>query len=219
VIQERDHLPRVSLSQWGESYEIGPVVVVAIHLDVQSSAALARADLRGWMSFDDLQLRRVARRVSQIVPFESVVLSPRKWNTLLGKLHDRDRLLNWSYRRALTSILNCYVDCSFATFDYHSPAFAVLTTELPRSAALTLSYRGSRESDLGLAAAGVLAKATFVRSLEELSTKTGQSFPPLAVDLSPFLATFLEASGAPALLEIAKKDDPRVREVLKPKVS
>ena len=204
-------LPRVCLSQFGDAEAFGPLVACAVLLDSISVRALADLSRTEWPGMPAPALSRTARRVSQVVPFETVQLTPRKYNTLLNKMTTRVKVLNWAYKKALGGLLERYREAGAATFDLHAPAFAVLGADLPR--AVPLIFRGLDEVDPGLAAAGVLARAHFEKGLSDLERKLAEVLPRGA-DPGAALVRIFERGGAPMVLQTAKRDDPRVMQVI-----
>jgi ribonuclease HIII len=211
---EGDILPRAVVSQWGEGAAVGPAVVTTIYLDALALAALSPLDLSRWPDLDEARVGKLARRIAQIVPYESVILPPRRWNILVKRLADRDRVLNWAYRRSLSTILEKYPDCRVATFDSYSPGFALVEGELPGHGRAVLVYRPTRSPDVGQAAAGVLARGTFIRSTSELARRLGLEPPGPRDEPALFLTRWIEEKGEPAVLTLAKRDDARVQAAL-----
>jgi ribonuclease HIII len=209
-----DPLPRTGISQWGEELLLGPVVATAVYLDSRGARALAGLDGLDWEALSGRVLAREARRVSLVVPHDSVILLPRKWNSLYSKLHDRPRILNWAYRTALSAILTRYAGCVSVAFDHRCPAFAVLETELPGGSGPPLAYRGVRTPDLACAAAGIVARAAFVSARDELARELGERLPESIEDAAILLKRLHGAGGAQALLAVAKRDHPAARALL-----
>jgi ribonuclease HIII len=207
------------LSQWGEDSAIGPSVVAAVYVDPGAERALAHLVKANWPEWPPAMLSSTARKVGMVVPYETVVLVPRKWNTLLNKMTSRDRLLNWAYRAALRVMLERYTDCTTVQFDHRSPCFAILEGEIPRGDRTALVYTGPNQLDAGLAAAGILARAVFRRTLSLMERELGKPLPLPPEDPSPFLAGLFEAQGSPVLLRYAKKDAPATASVLAKRVA
>lgn len=212
---EGDRLPRVCLAQYGEGEVFGPVIAVAVRIDAQSAMALGDLTRDGWTRMSAAEISRTARRLSAVVPYAPVQLTPRKYNTLFNKLSaNRTRVLNWVYKTALTEMLSLWPDCSVACYDLHAPGFAVLATDLPRTTALV--FKASDEVDPGLAAAGVLARAYFEKILADLQRKAGEGLPRHADAADAVLASLFDKGGGALVLQMAKKDDPRVQRVIAP---
>ena len=209
-------MPRVCLAQYGEAEAFGPLIACAVMLDARAATALADLGRDAWPRMSAGEISRAARRVSAVVPYQPVQLTPRKYNTLLNKVTGRERVLNWAYKTALTSILSLYPDCRVACFDVHAPGFAVLTTDLPRGTGLSLVYRAPDEADPGLAAAGLLARAYFEKVCADLERKAGEALPRGDGDVGPVLARLFDRGGGPMVLQMAKRDDPRVQLVIAP---
>jgi ribonuclease HIII len=213
--REGELLPRVCLSQYGEALAFGPLVVCAVLLDARSAAALADLSRTGWPGMAPDLLRRTARRVSLVVPYDHVELAPRKYNTLVAKMSsNRNRVLNWAYKKALEGMLTRYPEAAACAFDLHAPAFAVLAQDIPRGDSVSLVYRGLDEEDPGLAAAGVLARAHYEKGLAQVARKIGHELPGPEVAPDDALARVHAAGGMPLVLQVAKRDDPRVERVI-----
>lgn len=211
---EADGLPRICLAQYGEAHAFGPIVTCAVMLDEVSAVALADLSRTDWTQMSAIALSRAARRISAVVPYEPVQLTPRKFNTLLNKVSGRGKVLNWAYKTALTAMFERYPECKAASYDVNAPEFAVLTTDLPRTPGLAFVFRSLSEPEPGLAAAGLLARAYFEKVFAELERKAGEPLSRGAEDPSTCLGRLFDKGGGPLVFNVAKKDDPRVQLVI-----
>ena len=133
-----------------------------------------------------------------------MVIGPEKYNELYAKFRNLNKLLAWGHARVIENILE-RIDCSKAVTDQFGDERFVLNALMQKGRAITLVQRPRGEEDVAVASASILARAEFVRRMEELSAQWGVELhkgagPPVEAAA----AAFLRRHGAAALPQVAK---------------
>jgi len=121
------------------------------------------------------------------------------------KIQNLNSLLAWGHARALENVLE-KVSCNLAIADQFGNEAVLQNALLKRGRQIKLEQRPRAEEDVAVAAASILARAEFVRRLEQLSKQIGKTLPKGASD--PQIVTvgreIVAKGGRDALAEVAK---------------
>ncbi len=116
-----------------------------------------------------------------------------------------NRLLAWAHARCIENLLTTLPSCPRAVSDQFGSKEGVERALMGKGRRIVLEQRPRAESDIAVAAASILAREGFLRSLEQLKQQHGQPFPKGA---SPQVRAAAEAlvrqKGPGVLIEVAK---------------
>jgi ribonuclease HIII len=180
-------------------------VVAGVCAPASERDALSLLGVRDSKMLSDGQAQRLARAVREVYPSAIVAIGPERYNALYAKMGNLNRLLAWAHARVIENLLEEIPDCHEAVSDQFGDARLLERALLERGRRITLTQRPRAESDPIVAAASSVARAEFLRRLEELSTSVGMPLPKGAGP--PVLAAgraFVARHGADALARVAK---------------
>lgn len=191
----------IGIAESGKGDFLGPLVVGACLVDakvVQELPELARAKLSVQACLE------ADKRLRSLVPFVVLSIQPEQYNALYDKLESANRILGWAHAQTLAELAG-RTDCR-----------AVVGLEVGDKAALLhlLDKKGhSMQIDSGpgakrhpaCAAAGILARAEYLRSLDRLSEECGVRLVRGANDNAVAVgADVLAKGGKQGLIRVAK---------------
>ncbi len=162
----------------GKGDFFGSLVVAAVVLDSSAAAQLRLAGVKDCKLLSDKRILELEGNIkSMAVDYSVLELKPRVYNLRYeqvasegGKLN---QLLGYGHVAALSQVLARHPDCRRALIDQFT-ASTVNVRELSRRfAACQVRQHPKAESDLAVAAASVLARARFLRTMEELAAAAG----------------------------------------------
>jgi len=135
---------------------------------------------------------------------------------MYAKMQNLNRLLAWGHSRCLEKVLE-KVTCDFAIADQFGNETYLLDALEERNLRIRLEQRPHAESDMAVAAASILARAEFVRKMDQLSRQAGKRLPKGAYD--PSIITvgqdIVAQRGEAALAEVAKMHFKTTQKILK----
>ncbi|MBE3577506.1 MAG: ribonuclease HIII [Limnochordales bacterium] len=204
---EAGEYPRVGSDEAGKGDYFGPLVVAAVAvLDREGATRLLQAGVADSKRLSDARCRELAEMIRQEYPCEVVEISPGRYNELYARIGNLNRLLAWAHARALENLLARLPAGSpvAVLVDQFAPA-AVLERALfagARKARVTTLPRGERNVEV--AAASVLARATFLAGLERLSQAFGVRLPKGATHVLDQARVIWDMGGETALRQVAK---------------
>jgi ribonuclease HIII len=134
-----------------------------------------------------------------------VVVGPRAYNRLYASMGNVNRILAWGHARAIENLLEKVPDCPRAISDQFGPTRQIEQALMKKGQKIKLIQKPKAESDIAVAAASVLARAGFLRALEDMKTKFKVPIPKGASDtVRKSAVDLVKQHGPQILLEIAK---------------
>lgn len=179
-------LPR---GKWAGSDEsgkgdfFGPLVVSAVVVDDSTAAKLAAAGVKDCKLLTDkkiLQLEDVIK--STVVDFSVLELKPKAYNLrykqVLAQGGKLNQLLGYGHVAALSQVLERHEDCHAALIDQFTTSLVNVRELTRRFPNCVVKQQPKAEVNLAVAAASVLARARFLRTMAELAEAAGEAILP-----------------------------------------
>jgi len=198
----------------GKGDYFGALVVAGVYADQVALQRLPQAGVRDAKKVADSTLWRLEKAVKQICPaFEVVMILPARYNELHAKMRNLNRLLAWAHARAIENLLG-RVECRLAVADQFGDERFLEESLMKRGRRLRLIQQVRAEVDPAVAAASVLARAAFLRSIERLSAEVGFELPRGATHVLPAARRVVEQGGEALLGRTAKLHFRTTKQVL-----
>jgi ribonuclease HIII len=147
----------------------------------------------------------MAEEIKALCPHFVVPIEPKRYNELYAKVKNLNRLLAWGHAWTLENMLE-KVSCDLAVVDKFGDESYLNTVLREKGREITIVQQTHAEEDISVAAASILARAEFVRRMEQLSKRVGKALPKGASD--PSIVTvgreLVAEHGKDVLAEIAK---------------
>ena len=179
-------LPR---GKWAGSDEsgkgdfFGPLVVSAVVVDDSTAAKLAAAGVKDCKLLTDkkiLQLEDVIK--STVVDFSVLELKPKVYNLrykqVLAQGGKLNQLLGYGHVAALSQVLERHEDCHAALIDQFTTSLVNVRELTRRFPNCVVKQQPKAEVNLAVAAASMLARARFLRTMAELAQAAGEAILP-----------------------------------------
>ena len=130
--------------------------------------------------------------------------SSAKYNELYSKFNNLNKLLAWGHARAIENILE-KSPCNYALADKFGDESLIKNALMQKGRNIILNQMVRAESDIAVAAASVLARAEFVKRMEEMQKKYNLSFSKGVSDnVKEQAKKFVETYSKERLQEVAK---------------
>jgi ribonuclease HIII len=199
--------PIIGTDESGKGDYFGPLVVAAVLVRPEDVEVLRTLGVRDSKSMGDAEARRVAGEITSGYGDRVAVVSipPVRYNELRGQFgNNLNRLLAWAHARAIEDVLEHH-DCDRALSDKFGNERLIKNALMERGQQLRLDQRVRAEAHPAVAAASIVARARFLRDLEQLGRDAGEKLPKGAGSPVDAAARRIYASGGlEALRGIAK---------------
>ncbi len=202
------HETRVGMDEAGKGDYFGPLVACGVlATDFQAEKMRVKGvrdskDLKGpamrqfasWLRDEVLE-----RGQWRIVP-----IPPARYNLLILKMGNLNRLLGWAHARALEDVLKFNEPCSLAIADQFGDPKFIEDALMVNGKRVRLVQTPKGERDVVVAAASILARDEFVTAMEAMNRRFGESFPLGASRVEDFARKLVAKHGEEVLLDTAK---------------
>jgi len=207
----------IGIDESGKGDFFGPMVIAAFHLEPELHPLLAELGVRDSKRIpSDDAIHRIADRLREKAAghAELLILKPETYNKLVAKMGSVNRVLAWAHATALENLLTRFPDTPRAVADQFGPEHQIQRALKSKGKQIQLEQRHKAESDPAVAAASILARSAFVRTLAELGEPLNTSLPKGATHVRPTGETLVNAHGPEVLTRIAKTHFRTTRQVL-----
>ncbi|MBI5287746.1 MAG: ribonuclease HIII [Chloroflexi bacterium] len=199
----------------GKGDYFGPLVVAAVALTAENWRVLEELGVRDSKALTDAKATALAAEIRGGFPNEVIVIMPTRYNELWDKMGSVNRVLAWAHARAIENVSERAPAAVAAVADQFGDESLIRDALFRKGRELRLVQMPRAERDPAVAAASILARAEFLRRLDQLGAKAGVRLPKGASSQVDAVARTLIASrGREALGEFAKlhfKNTMRVR--------
>lgn len=180
VLNPEQSEPHVGVDESGKGDFFGPLVVAAAYVDevlLPQMRDLGVKDSKNITS--DKKSVDLAREIRKLLGdrFALVTIGPEAYNRLYHKMRNVNTMLAWAHARVIENILEKVPDCKKAISDQFGAKRQVEQALMKRGRKIELVQRPKAESDMAVAAASILARATFVQTLQQYEKQYDQRIP------------------------------------------
>ncbi len=166
----------IGVDESGKGDFFGPLVVVAAAVAPEHFSTLQELYVRDSKKITDARISTIAGRLKALIPHNIVAIMPEKYNELYEKIGNLNKLLAWAHARSIENLLD-EVDAERVISDQFAKSHVLERALMEKARAVKVEQKVRGESEMSVAAASILARAEFLRALDQLSRKWGLTFP------------------------------------------
>ncbi len=169
----------MGVDESGKGDFFGPMVISAAYIDetlIDAMREMGVKDSKNISSdkkamFLGGELRKLLGR-----RFAVVTIGPSAYNRLYSKMRSVNRILAWGHARAIENLLEAVPKCPKAISDQFGNKETVKRALMQKGRGIELIQRHKAESDPAVAAASIIAREAFLRSLIKMGKDHGTEF-------------------------------------------
>jgi ribonuclease HIII len=199
---------RVGVDESGKGDYWGPLVVAGAYVDKSLLQAMKEMDVKDSKNISsDKKALDMGRNLRKLLGkrYSIVKIGPKAYNRLYAKMRNVNSILAWAHARAIENVLEAVPECPRAISDQFGNKKQVEQALMKKGRRIQLVQRHKAESDMAVAAASVIAREIFLRSLSDMEKKYQCSFPKGASETTRAAGVALLENKEPTiLLETAK---------------
>jgi len=126
----------------------------------------------------DVQVRPLARELWKNLPCQLQVVLPQSYNKLWQRFKNLNLIMAWLHSELIQKLVQAHPQkWSYALVDQFSQSQLVKTRMKKEMPQFQVVERTKAESDPAVACASILARASFLKSIEDLSKSAGIRLP------------------------------------------
>jgi len=201
-------VPHFGIDESGKGDFFGPLVISGVYVDrgiARRFMELGVQDSKNIKS--DKKIRDLATGIRNTTgAVRSVVeIGPAKYNQLVAKFGNLNKLLAWGHARVIEDLLEARPDCPRALSDQFARPHLIERALMEKGRRIVLEQRTKAESDPAVAAASILARERFIDWMDKNGSRYGKAFlRGASAQVKKMASDLVAAHGAEVLREIAK---------------
>lgn len=200
--------PHLGIDESGKGDFFGPLVIAGVFVDGDLPHQLLELGVKDSKKIgSDKKALELADEIKDLVGprWNVVAILPERYNELYVKFGNLNRLLAWGHAKVIENLLIRWPDCPRALSDKFANESLIKRALQENGKKIILQQRTKAESDIAVAAASIIARATFLDRLKFLGDKVGTPLPKGASALVKAAAKeIVKKSGAEALKTVSK---------------
>jgi ribonuclease HIII len=200
--------PHFGIDESGKGDFFGPLVISGVYVDRGIARQLLDAGVQDSKRVgSDARIRTLAEIIQQaaIGLTDTVLIGPAKYNELYRKFGNLNSLLGWGHARVIENLLEKKPDCPRSLSDQFADAAVIERSLLAHGRKIRIEQRTKAESDIGVAAASILARKAFIDWLDRRGKALGLRLDRgVSPGVKETAKKIVETTGAAGLREVAK---------------
>lgn len=169
-------LPYIGTDESGKGDFFGPLVVAGVVLDEKNIELFKKLGIKDSKKLKDEQMIEMMHEIQKNSTFSVVSITNARYNELYITFRNLNKLLAWGHARVIENILEKR-DCKQVLSDKFGDESLIQNALMEKGKTIHLEQRVRAEADLAVAAASVLARATFVQRMKDMEGYYGFKFP------------------------------------------
>lgn len=176
-----DYEKYIGTDESGKGDFFGPLVIAGVQVSNENKRLFIDLGIKDSKQLDDKKIKQLAASIKANAVHSVVVITPQKYNELYSKFNNLNKLLAWGHARAIENILE-KSPCKYALADKFGDESLIKNALMNKGREIILNQMVRAEADIAVAAASVLARAEFVRRMDEMASKYELNFSKGASD-------------------------------------
>lgn len=210
ILDPQASAPHIGVDESGKGDYFGPLVIAAAYVNETLAPRMREMGAKDCKAMSDAQVLAVGAKLRSLLGanrYSIVSIGPERYNQIYAKQGNGNRILAWGHARTIENILERIPDCPRAVADQFGSSESVIKNALlEKGRQIILEQHHKAESDIAVAAASVIARESFLRSLQALGEKFGVALPKGAAHSTtiPAAREIIAKHGEEGLRQVAK---------------
>lgn len=171
-----DETARIGIDESGKGDFFGPLCIAGVYAQEGTVKHLSQIGVKDSKLLNDDTIVKIAEKIKKDYQYHIVKINPEKYNELYDKFGNLNLLLGWGHATCIENLID-KTGCKKVIIDQFAHEHVVETALKRKKKEAFLVQRHRGEEDLVVAAASILARATFVEGLKFLEKKVEEKLP------------------------------------------
>ena len=195
---------RIGVDESGKGDYFGYLVIAGVVVDKTIEKKLIEMRVKDSKKLLDSTALKLARDIKKICKYEIVKISPERYNALYAKFDKNlNKILAWGHARVIENLLEKN-QCDYVITDKFGDEKFLKNALMEKGKKIKIIQKVRAESDMAVAAASILARAEFLKTLKRLSIEVGHKLPKGSTHVEDVAKLMIEKYGEKILPMIAK---------------
>jgi len=219
VLNPEQFQPHMGIDESGKGDFFGPLVIAGAYVDKDIIEKMTKMNVRDskQVTSDKVALD-MGRDIRKLLGnrFSLIKIGPEAYNRLYSRMRNVNSILGWAHARAIENLLEKVPSCPKAISDQFGRKEQVEKALMKKGQKIQLVQMHKAEADIAVAAASILAREAFLRSLYSMGQEHETEFKKGASEAVRETAEKIVAEKGPDILvKVAKCHFKTTDEVLK----
>lgn len=194
----------IGTDESGKGDFFGPLCVAGVLIDEKNRQLFIDLGIKDSKTLKDADMIKMAQQIQKHSVHSVIAISNTKYNELYANFKNLNKLLAWGHARVIENILEKQ-PCEYALSDKFGDESLIQNALMKHGKTIKLDQRVRAESDIAVAAASVLARATFVQKMKTMENFYGLKFPKGCNNIVKTSSKeFIQKYGKERLIEVCK---------------
>lgn len=195
----------LGIDESGKGDLFGPLVISGVLIETHEiEKRLREIGVQDSKNLSDSKAIYLAEEIKKLCAFTTVKINPEKYNELYTEMRNLNKLLGWGHARVIENILQTKCP-DYAISDKFGDESFINSKLMEKGKKIKLIQKVKAEENMAVAAASVIARATFLLSLDKMSNHYTMNFPKGATsEVIDSGKDFIERHGKENLKKVAK---------------
>lgn len=211
---EEKFITHIGTDESGKGDFFGPLVIAGVMVDENSAKIFKDLGIKDSKTLTDKRMLEMMTQIQKYAKFSVIAIGNAKYNELYKNFGNLNKLLAWGHAKVIENILEKN-NCEYALSDKFGDESLIKNALQTRGRNIRLEQMVRAESDIAVAAASVLARATFVQKMKQMELAFGCDFPKGCNSIvKDAAAKFIKKHGKERLIDVCKAHFKTYKEVL-----
>jgi ribonuclease HIII len=201
--QENRPIGQIGIDESGKGDYFGSLVIAGVYVSAEQEIQLQEVGVRDSKILTDKRATTLSEYIRRTCPYTVVAIGPERYNSMYASFKNLNRLLAWGHARAIENLLE-KVSCERVVADQFGDERFLNSALMEKGQSVELIQKPRAEEETAVAAASIVARAEFLRRLQDLGEKYSLSLPKGASAVIGIGKKFARTHGPEALGQVAK---------------
>ena len=194
----------IGVDESGKGDFFGPLCIAGVLVNEKSEKLFTELGIKDSKKISDKKILELEKAIKANAVHSVVAISNGRYNELYANIKNLNKLLAWGHARVIENICENN-ECDYALSDQFGDENLIKSALMKYGRNIELRQMVRAESDIAVAAASILARATYVRKMAEMEQNYGVKFPKgCAQQVKDAAKEFIAKYGKARLSEVCK---------------
>ncbi|MBQ8168097.1 ribonuclease HIII [bacterium] len=194
----------IGVDESGKGDFFGPLCIAGVLVDENLEKLFVELGIKDSKKISDKKILELEKVIRANAVHSIVAISNGKYNELYANIKNLNKLLAWGHARVIENICENN-ECDYALSDKFADESLIKSALMKYGRQIDLRQMFRAESDIAVAAASILARATYVRKMVEMEQTYGVKFPKgCSQQVKDAAKIFITKYGKERLKEVCK---------------
>ena len=171
-----DTKPHIGSDEAGKGDFFGPLCIAGVYADAEGIKTLAKMRIKDSKKLSDDKVLTLSKKIKENFAHHVIRINPPKYNELYGKFQNLNKLLAWAHAAIVDNMVQ-QSGCNNALIDQFGPKPTIDSAVRKKQPQIELELRHRAEEDPVVAAAAILARASFLNAIDDIGKQVGHKIP------------------------------------------